>query len=304
MNMERRRIQTEIREEDAQESADAFANGWVWRGTQLARSISGTNHTTNRIGFQALRDEHARWFSRGNFFFCATGNVPDVGKLMSRLGAIEPGSVATVVEDAPVPPDFFHRGAAIHAQDRGYTWLRFSFDADTARHSEMAYMNLEEYLLGDVGKLYLALSEDTGLVYDLSDDFERFANIGCMSFEFEVEPGRLYEAVDAVVGALEETKCATDAALEGAKAGGIRNDIIKRDYVCTFNNQWGYDNGMRHCGFETLDQRTAAYAGVRPEEIRRLAREVFTTANLTLCIRGNKRRIDTERIRGILGKLG
>ena len=178
MNMERRRIQTEIREEDAPESADAFANGAVWRGTQLARSIAGTNHSTNLIGFDDLRAEHARWFSRGNFFFCATGNVPDPEALWERLSAVAPLGNAPVVEAAPVPPAFFHRDAAIEVQDRAYTWLRFCFDVDAARHSEAEMSCLLEYLLGDVGAMYLALSEDTGLVYDLNDYYERFSNIG------------------------------------------------------------------------------------------------------------------------------
>ena len=303
LNMERRRIKTEIREEDAAESSDAFANSMVWRGTQLARNIAGTAHSVNLIGLDSLRAEYARWFSRGNFFFCATGHVPDVPALLARVGGIAPGSAAPVVEAAPVPPGFFRRDARVIVQDRGYTWLRFCFDVDTSRHSEAAFMNLEEYLLGDVGRLYLALSEDTALVYDLNDDFERYANIGNLSFEFEVEPRRAGEAIDCVVAALNGAKEAGDDALEAAKQCGIYGDWLKEQAVCTFNNIWGFDNGIRHGGFRSAEQRLEAYRAVTPEEMRQIAREAFRPENAVLCARGSRRRFDADGARQRLLRL-
>ena len=304
IDRERRRIQTEIREEDAQESAEAFANAAVWRGTQLARSIAGTNHSTNLIGFDALREEHARWFAKGGFFFCATGNVPDIGALKARLGALVPGPAAPVFEAAPVPPAFFHRDARVEIQDRSYTWVRFSFDVDTRRYSEMAFISLMEYLLGDMGALYMALSEDTGIVYNLDDCFDRYSNIGCMSFEFEVEPQRLNEAIDIVVETLKRSQTASDEALDDARLGGLRDDGVKQDHICSFNNAWGYDNGIKHSGFTTLEARAKAYASIDPETVRAIAREVFRPDNAVLCIRGNKRRIKEEAIREMILRLG
>ena len=304
MRLERLRVQTEIREEASEETADYFANSRVWRGTPLARSIAGTKHATNLIGFQALNEEHARWFSPGNFFFCLTGNAPDAAGFARRLAAIRVTGDAPVIERAPVPEGFFHRDAAVEVQDSAYPWLRFCFDVDTSRHSEMAHIILVDYLLGDLGRLYMELSEYTGLVYDLNDYFERFSNIGCLCFDFEVEPAQLLRAVDVVVDVLNDAKRVDAPDLLDFMAGGAKDDRIKEDYVCTFNNYWGYDNGLRHCGFHSADERRAAYAAVTPAEIAALAREVFTPDNAILCVRGNKRRIDVGAIHSRLLRLG
>ena len=299
MNMERRRIQTEIREEEARSSTDSFANGMVWHGTQLARSIAGTMSSTNRVGFDALRVEHERWFSRGNFFFCATGAVPDTEGLIDRLRQIETKAICPVVTAAPVPVDFFRRGALTSVRD-GFSWLRLSFDVDTARHGEPLLMGLTEYLLGDVGQLYLALSEYTGLIYDLGDSFERFSNIGTICFELEPEQKQLYDALEAAVDVLVKAKHADDDVLSDAIQGLVCNDRIKQDHICTFNSIWGYDNGMCGCGFQSAQQRSDAYRAVTPEALRALAAEIFRSDNAVLCVRANEKRVRQDRLRDIL----
>ena len=303
LDRERRRVLAEIREEDAEESGDGFANAHVWRGTPLARSIAGRAASVNRIGFDSLREEHARWFSRGNFFFCATGSVPDLPGLKARLSALTPTSAAAVQEDAAAPAEFFHRGAGVVVQERYYGWARFCFDVATDRASEMALMLLLEYLLGDMGKLYLALSEDTGLTYNLDDYCERCANVGNLCFDFEVEPNRLYEAVDVVVDALNAAKDAPDADLLAARQGFLRGDVLKQDGMCAFNNTWGFDNGLKHCGFVSPEARRAAYRAVEPEDVRRLAREIFTPDNALMCVRAPRRCADRVALRERLMRL-
>ena len=302
IDLERGRIQKEI-EEGAGDAADSFANAIIWRGTQHARTIAGTIHSTNLIGFEDLKCEHARWFSRGNFFFCATGNLPDMASFIDRLRDIAPGEGTPVVTCAPVPEVFFHRDADIEIQDADYVGLRFNFDVDVARHSEMAHMLLLDHLLGDLGRLYLALSEDRALVYNLNDSFERFSNVGNLSFDFEVERKSVGEAVQIVVDELNRAKAMGEDDFETQREAFLAYDELLQDDACRFNNYWGYDNGLYGAGFESPEARMEAYRRISIEELRAMSREIFRPDNLTLCLRGREKWFSRGKIRRILIKL-
>lgn len=302
--LERGRVRREIWEERAEDSADYFANGVAWRGTRLARTIAGTAHSVSLIGFEVLKREHARWFSRGNFFFCATGRIGDAGYLRERLGALKIVSGPPVAQAAPVPERFHRRDAEIELQDGETAWVRFCFDVDAARYPEAVHMLMTEYLLGDLGRLYLSLSEDRALVYNLNDCYERFSNIGSLNFDYEIDKKHLMETLEVVAGELNAAKKMDAAAFEACRRCFIMDDRIKRDHVCTFDYLWGYDNGIKGCGFESAADRERAYLDVKVEAMREMAGEVFRPENLSLCLRANERHVDREGIRSILMRLG
>jgi predicted Zn-dependent peptidase len=66
------------------------------------------------------------------------------------------------------------------------------------------------------------------------------------------------------------------------------------------NFSLAYDNVIMKLGYETLEERRARYAAVTPEDIRRAAQIIFRPENLTLTMKGNKKRINREQIEQIL----
>jgi predicted Zn-dependent peptidase len=55
-------------------------------------------------------------------------------------------------------------------------------------------------------------------------------------------------------------------------------------------------------GYSSLAERADRYRNVTPERLRQAACEIFATKNLTLTIKGNKKKIDTEKILRIIEK--
>ena len=302
LNLERLRVQAEMREDDASDSADDFAYKQTWKGTPMARDILGTKTAVNRIGLDTLAAEHARWFSPGNFCFCATGSA-DMPLLRARLEALEPLSGVPAPQDVPVPPAFFHRDAAVAVDDAGYTWLRFCVDVDTARQPPLALTLMTDALRSDYGLIYRTLSEDTGLAYSYNDYFERCANIGNFYFDFEIQRERLNEAVDAVVNMLNGLKTAPDDFWEGVKAGFVALERCREASAETFNYVWLFDNGRCRCGFQSPEERLAAYLAISPDALRSLARAVFTPDNVLLCLRARKRRVNVQDLHNRLMRL-
>lgn len=304
LDLERKRIKAEILEDDDENSLDAQASKIIWKGTPLARTISGTQASVNRIGFEALQQEHDRWFSRGNFFFCGAGCMPGLEKLAARIEALEPTGTAEVSDGcAEVPEGFFHRDAAVEVEDKDYTFLRFCFDADMRWYSEKECMMLREWLFGESGPFYMQLSEDTGITYSVKSFFARFANIGNFCFEYETDKKQMMVSVEKVIEILNGIQAVSDETLEEACRSYVDYTDFEKDNCCDYCYTWGYDNGLKRCGYQNHEARKADYLAVKPERIRQMAKEIFQPDNLLLYIRGNERRIKKEEVRSILLKL-
>ena len=300
LNLERRRVQAEIRESD--DSADAFAHNRVWRGTPIARSIVGTAASVNRIGLESLAAEHARWFTAGGFCFCAAGSI-SLDLLRARLEALDRPQGEPSSQASPVPADFFRRGAAVAVDDASYTWLRFCVDLDISRHPPLALTLLTQALRSEFGLFYRTLSEDTALAYGINHYFVRCANIGSFTFDFETPPERLGEAVDVVVDMLRRLRNAPDGFWHDVIAGYIALERCQECDAQAMCEAWLFDNARWRCGFSDPDARIAAYAAITPDALRALAAQVFVPDNLLLCVRGNKRRIDPAELHERLMRL-
>ena len=52
--------------------------------------------------------------------------------------------------------------------------------------------------------------------------------------------------------------------------------------------------------YKSIEERAELYSKITPERIREIADIIFRTENLTLTVKGEKRRIDTERLENII----
>ena len=77
IDAERGRIKAEIRELDEATSLASVAAGEVFRGTSLARSITGTLGDVSKITARALEGFRRKTFTKENLFLYVTGDVSD-----------------------------------------------------------------------------------------------------------------------------------------------------------------------------------------------------------------------------------
>lgn len=304
LDMERKRVKAEILEGDDENSFDSRVLREIWKDKPMARTIIGTESSVNLIGFEALDKEYKRWFSVGNFFFCGAGNMPGLKKLGERIAMLQPG------KDAPpekgmmdIPEDFFHRDGKIVIELKDYTYLRFAFDVDTSRYTEPECMILRSWLFGTDGPFYMKLSEETGVTYTINSSLDRFANVGSFYFEYETDIKLLTRSMEIVVQILNETKNVPDEIIETVcRACAFDADFV-RDNCADYCYIWGHDNGYKNMGFQSHEARKAAYISVKPERIRKMAKEIFRSDNLTLYVCSSKRKNDEKILREIIMQL-
>lgn len=304
---ERLRIKSEIRESDETTSLDYFSDGTVWKDTTLAQSILGKHKVLDGMGCSALKDAARRVFSKNNMFFYATGALSD-GDLTSFCAAMNAPLEETVPlrnNTAPVPADFCKRSGEVFLKNSEDTVVRFSFDFDPARYSHAELMLLYDVLFyGECGKVYRELSDRTGLVYSFDPCLESYRNVGALHLKYEVRPSNLLKAIELTCGIFQGLKQGLTDELDYVRPLYLDNSGLLFDNAEEFNWNRAYEVHILGCPYPSYEDRAAAYARVPPERISEIAREIFRSANLTLCMKGNKRQIKVEKVREILFSLG
>ena len=304
---ERRRIRAEIRESDDKTSLLSFSNGYVFEGTSLSRPIAGSSGTISGITRKRLEEYRRRTLSPENIFFYVTGNFTDgdIDGLSALISRHELFSAPVRKNVAPVPEKFLNREPSVHIKNADFTRVRFSFDLDMSRigvaESDLIYDIL---LSGFDSRFFIEMSEKKGLFYDLSGVVERYLNIGELAFTYELKAASLYEAIDTTVDILNDYKTAPLPHSKCMKAGYVDNAYMLFDDIRELNFTFAYDNHIMDIGYHDVAERKNAYHSISPERLSELFSEIFRLKNLTIAIKGDKKKIDCERILASLRRLG
>ena len=294
LDAERARIKAEIRE-----SGDR-------RGTSLSRSIIGSIKSVNSVTVSRLEEYRRAAFTAENLFVYVTGGATDedIDYLAERLAEHPLASGKKRLNVAPIPADFGKRPLGVQIKNDSFTMLRFTFDLDMSRVSVAETDLLFDVLLtGNNSHLFLELSERLGYCYDVGGNLERYSNIGTFSFYYELRESQVYDAIARTVEVLSRLK--GDPLDERAcmKASYVTNAGMLEDDVRELNFTMAYEGHILELGYANVAERAAVYDRVTPTRLREVAGEVFRPENLTLTAKGSRRRLDGERIAGILAEL-
>lgn len=307
LGAERRRIKAEIREADDKSSLSFFTNGIVHADTSLSRNITGTLSGVGRITAKRLEDYRKRILTKENVFFYVTGNFTseDINSLTSAVEEYAFNEGTCVHENiAPLSQNHFRREPRVYVKNGDFTSVRFTFDLDMKKLSVPVTDLIYDMLLsGYNSRLFIELSEHRGLFYDIGGAVERYRNVGELYFSYELRGKDVLEAVSLTVDILKSFKEAPPSPDEMMRASYVDNAGMLYDDSRDLNFTMAYDNHVMKLGYSSLEARTAAYASVTPEEVRRAACEIFTPENLTLTIKCNTKKINTAEIENIISRL-
>ena len=143
------------------------------------------------------------------------------------------------------------------------------------------------------------MSEERGLFYDISGSTERYRNIGTLYFSFEVRERDIYDAVKCSIEILKSFKENLLPSESCMKAGYTDNAGLLLDDPRELNFTFAYDCEIMGLDYSDIEERRRAYENITPEKILLGAKEIFTPENLVLTVKGNKKKIDADRLRKI-----
>ena len=303
VDAERRRIKAEIRESDDKSSLTSLASSTVHEGTSLASSILGTLATVDKITAKRLEEYRRRITTKDNCFFYVTGSFTDgdieyLKKEIERYALFDGEAHGNV---APVSAGFFKRSPDLKIKSSDSCSVRFTFDVDGSRVSVPVCDLLYDILFNGYGSpLFVKLSEEEGLFYDITPSSERYKNIGNLAFSFEVKEKDIYRAVELAAEILSRFKSTTLDECDLMKSGYVKNAPILLDDARELAFTFAYDNYVMDLGYSSVDERAARYDAVSAEDIRAGACEIFKLSNLTLTVKGHKNKISADTLLSIL----
>ncbi len=302
---ESERIKAEIRESDDRTSLTTFTGNIVHEGTSLSRSITGTLGSVSKITGKALEEYRRSVMTSENIFFYVTGSYTEEN-LKFLAEKIEEYSVpkGKMRENvAPVCHKFGHRDGKVHIKNADFTMLRFSFDMDMSKMTMSETDLLYDMLLGGYNsRFFIEMSEKRGLFYDITGSSERYSNIGTLAFSFEVRGGSVYDAVEITLEILKDFRDNIQQEDAMMKAGYVDNAYLLYDDPRELNFTFAYDNHIMNSGYKTVEERAERYKSITPKRIKEVARELFRPENLTLTLKGNKKKIDISKLEAIIAE--
>ena len=297
--IERDRIKAEIREGDEKNSLAAFSGSVVFEDTSLSRSILGTNKTVSRITKARLEKYRKEVMTTGNIFFYITGNFSDAD-IKALAAEIEKYDIQEGEGNrniAPVPKGFCNREPLVHIKNGDFTMLRLTFDIDMSVVSAPALDLIYDMLIsGYNSRLFYELSEKRGIFYDINGQLDKYKNIGVFAFSFEIKEEKLYEALELTLEILSDIKAKNLREDECMKAAYVDNAPMLLDDSRELNFTFGYGNHIMEQKYENLDAHIDSYKMVTPEELLQTMKIVFARKNLTVTLKGKKKKIDKSRL--------
>jgi predicted Zn-dependent peptidase len=151
---------------------------------------------------------------------------------------------------------------------------------------------------------FIRMSEERGLFYDINGSTERYRNIGNLYFSFEVKEKDVYDAVRISVDILNSFKTTELSEKCSMRAAYTRNAELLYDDARELAFTFGYESHVMRLGYKTVSERKAAYEKLSAEDVRQGACKIFLPENLIVTVKGNKKKIDTFRIREEILRLG
>jgi predicted Zn-dependent peptidase len=132
---------------------------------------------------------------------------------------------------------------------------------------------------------------------------ELYRNMGIISVSYEIPPALLLPSVRLLLDTLAEVKRGIGDALDYVRAPYTDNAYLMYDSEGDFNWSRAYESQILRLPYRTVAERAAAYAAVTEGDVVALARRLFVPDGMTLTVKGDKKRVDTDALCSLLHAL-
>ena len=275
-------------------------------GTSLANSILGSIRSIDKISLKKLNEYREKITAKGNFFFYLTGNYreEDLNYLISEIEKFEVSEGKVRDNIAPVSNNFFKREETVRIKSSPDTSVRFTFDVDMEKCPMQRGDLIYDILFGGYASpFFIKMSEEEGLFYDITSSSERYKNIGNLSLAYEVKEKELDSSLKMALEIFREFKESRLPEIDLMKTPYVKNSVLLLDDARELTFTFAYDNHIMDLNYKSVADRADAYQKITGEQIMASAKEIFTPKNLTLFIKGKKKKIDKAKIEEMISEI-
>ena len=304
---EKRRIKAEIREKDERFSLDYYFNSLVWLNSEAEKTVLGYCRVLDGISLKRINGFRREFMSEGNVLIYVTGNVSekDILSLKEKISGLDIGK-GTYEKTNTVSADecFFNRSLNVNVKNGYWNCIRIGFDIDCTKYPAGVYELLYSVLFkGEKALIHNYLSEENPLIYSYDSTLEMYDNIGNISFKFEVGRDKTEEAISVVIRLLNDIREGLfnfEASLK-SELYYAETEVDRPD-----DHNWSMAYYNHILNTKPLDYSDEFYGRFRvtKEQVINSAKEIFRVKNMTVAIKGDKKKINVKNIEEILTALG
>jgi predicted Zn-dependent peptidase len=288
IDQERTVIVEEIRSylDDPAEYCQMLISQALFGDGPLGREICGDETGIRALPAASIRDFWGAMYRPANTVVAIAGDIGHAEAV--ELAARAFGAGARRVPAASPAPSL-PAGPRVLTGRRDTTQAQLSIAVPALRRDHPDAWNLAmlNAVLGDgmSSRLFLTVREEKGLAYDVSSGIVEYADAGALEVSAGVDPERLPAAIEAILAELVRIAEEPVPAEELAKAkaylsGGLELRMDESRHLAS----WIGGQEALHDQVLTLDEALGAVEAVQPEDIRRVAGELFHDDRLRMAV--------------------
>ncbi|HEY7827086.1 MAG TPA: pitrilysin family protein, partial [Candidatus Limnocylindrales bacterium] len=285
---ERTVIVEEIRSylDDPSEYAQILLQQALFGTGSLGREICGEESDIRGLPEQTIRDFWSETYRPTNIVVAIAGDL-EHGAALALAGPLfgQGDGARTTFNPAPALPA--GERYLLGHRDASQAQLAIALPAYRRDHPDAWPLAVLNGVLGDgmSSRLFLSVREERGLAYDVGSGVTEYADSGSMSIYAGVDPKGLEAALAAILAELERLRDDLVPAdeLNRSKAylsGGLELRMDDSRHVAS----WIGGQEALHDRVLTPEEALEAIAAVRPEDVQRVAGELFRDELLRMAV--------------------
>jgi predicted Zn-dependent peptidase len=270
-----------------------------WKGDALGRPILGTKKTVSSFDQTTLFDFYRDRFTPRNIVFSAAGNLEHesfVAEVERRFGSLAPG-VSHTFPHRETPSSNPHITLK-NKKSLEQVQLCLGVPAPAVSHPDRYGIYLLNSILGGgmSSRLFQTIREDRGLAYSIFSEMSPFRDTGSLCIYAGVAVDKTMQTIELTMRELSRLK---QEVVSEAELGRAR-DQLKSNMVM------GLESGSSRMAnlarqqmyfgrFFGVEEITREIEAVTPDDIQRLARELFRPEAMAIALLGNLGEMKVER---------
>jgi predicted Zn-dependent peptidase len=260
----------------------------MWPGSPMGRDVAGTRETVTGITGEQLRYYLSGYYAPENILVSIAGDFDEDAAAAAILKATRGWDKGTVPQYLVSRTGQEHARLQVEHRDTEQVNLLLGVEAPSIFDPDRFAVDLLSMMLGEgmSSRLFTEIREKLGLAYDIHSYVEHFRESGAFVVQAGIEPDQTSRAVCAIVEQLALTRDGiSDAELTKSK------EMAKGRLLLSMENSrnvagWFGAQEILTGRIMTLDEVTQEIEAVTGDDIKRVARSLFTTSKLNLAIVG------------------
>lgn len=290
INRERQVIIEEINMslDSPQQRVDMLIDELLWPEQPLGRDSAGKKETIANLRRQQLRNYFHKHYLPNNTVISIAGNIEqeEVQNIIHKqVGNWKPGIVA------PRFPSNLKRETSnvrVETRDTEQVNLCLGVHGLSLLHPDRFVVDLLSMVLGEgmSSRLFIEIRENQGLAYDINSCTAHFMDSGAFFVSAGVDPKRLNDALQSILNELSKIRDGvSERELNKAKELAKGRLLLALEDSRIVANWFGAQE-MLTSHILTVDDVISVIDTIKPDDLRRVSQQLFTSKKLNLAIVG------------------